>query len=213
MTSVAPTATHTGVQEYGFPEPVGSMPDYRKQNLSAAWEVLRKNDNDILEEVELQQPLAGYHCHPRDVATLVDIRLERDKDRSPERFHLAKKVKQKVEDMLKRRFPAEPRLCPTTKLFLHASVVVASEGSAVGRLIYVGRRTASAKVVIVWCLQDTKTGGIIMGRRVVKTSSLKCGLEDVVDWNAGQHAVMRMAEDIVHAISKEVWEKVQITPT
>lgn len=164
--------------------------------VKANWKNLHMG-GELREVRIIEHPLGHAYC-PAQVAVVVDIGLERVKDsQNHHRIELARRAKRIVERDLKLCFTAQ-----SPQLILHSRIAEASEGSAPGRLSCAG--VGYAKLVVLWCLQRIETGQVVAGHRNFRTDNAGCGVGDLFSRDAGEQAVVHMAQDVARLITAQV---------
>jgi hypothetical protein len=132
------------------------------------------------------------------------VQLERRKDlTSPDRVERAQRICRLLNTRLNELFPAASIKKP--RVVIHAVVVLASEGSRSGRFWAAELGVGHAKLEVRWVLaSSTDSETLFLGHIHYKTSSAGCGLADMCQNDAGDRALDKMTEAVVHDIFMKV---------
>jgi hypothetical protein len=138
------------------------------------------------------------------------VQLDRRKDlMSPDRVERAQRICRLLNVRLRELFPAASTNKP--RVVIHAMVVLASEGSRLGRFCCAEFGVGLAKLGVTWVLasstdsyhsNDCET--LFLGKSPYKISSAGCGFADIFQNDAGDQALEMMTEAVVWDIFRKV---------
>jgi hypothetical protein len=138
------------------------------------------------------------------------VQLDRRKDlMSPDRVERAQRICRLLNMRLRELFPAASSNKP--RVVIHAMVVLASEGSRLGRFCCAEFGVGLAKLEVRWVLasstdsyhsNDCET--LFLGKSPYKISSAGCGFADIFQNDAGDQALEMMTEAVVWDIFRKV---------